>query len=626
MPAPGTFSSSRCSSWRITSRCCTTSMSPPPSRPAPRGWPSTPSRCPPPRPGPSRPSPTPSTASWPCPAAEDVTNPKGCARKLRSPDPPSADNSAHSSRHRRPRPMRLLRTLLRHRVLTIGGVALVVAAGGGYMYVHAGSTATQYRTATVALGTIQQTLSLTGNLSPISQSNVNFQVSGSVTAVNVSVGQTVTAGQVLATVDGTTMQSALTQAQASLTAAQAKLSADQSSGSSATAAQNVATARTNLANDQTADRDAVAVNAQTVRSDQRTISSDQSAVNSDNQAVSAAQQQYNADGCSSSSSSSTCQTDAQNLSAAQQQQAKDTQALNTAQTALQNDQVRGQQSNDQAAAKVASDQTALSNALSSSGSSSSAASQQASIAQDTAGVTQAEQTVSNDTTTVNNTSLLAPSAGTVAAINVVVGNSVSTTPSSTAAASNSSASANFIILTPGSFQVTGTISDSQVNQVAIGQHAVVTAAGTTEGLAAAVTSVAEIATVTSGVATFPVTVQVTGSHPALRDGMSASISVIISRVVGVLTGPTSAVHTNGTTSTVQVLRNGVATSATVTTGAADSWRTEIQSGLAQGATVIIATVTSTIPTPPTTTGGAGRGFGGGGGGGGGGGAIAIPGG
>jgi multidrug efflux pump subunit AcrA (membrane-fusion protein) len=513
--------------------------------------------------------------------------------------------------------MSLLRTLLRHRLASIGGVVLVAIAGGGFAYVHAGSDPTQYRTTTVTVGTIEQTLSLTGNLSPISQANVNFQVSGTVTGLDVSAGQTVTAGQVLATVDDSTMQAALTQAQASLAAAQAKLAADQSSGSSTTAAQTVATARTNLSNDEVASSDTTAVNAQTVNSDQRTISSDQSTVNSDNQAVAAAQQQFSSDGCSSSSSSSTCQTDTQHLSTAQQQQAKDTQALTTAETSLQNDQVRGREADDQAAARVASDRTALSNALLGGSSSNSSALLQASIAQDNASVAQAEQTVTDDTKSVGDATLLAPSEGTVAAINVSVGSSVGSTSSGTAAgsaASNASSGANFIILTPGAFQVTGTISDSQVNEVAVGQHAVVTAAGTTDGLPGAVTSVGEIATVTSGVATFPVTVQVTGSHPSLRDGMSATISVIINRVVGVLTVPTSAVHTNGTTSTVQVLKNGVASSVVVTTGAADSSQTEIQSGLAAGDTVIIATVTSTIPS--TTTTGAGRGLTGGRGGGG----------
>ncbi len=516
--------------------------------------------------------------------------------------------------------MRLVTALVRHKLRTLGGVALVVVAGGGYMYVHAAAPSTQYRTAAATLGTIEQTLALTGNLSPISQSDVNFQVSGTVTAVDVSAGQTVTAGQLLATVDGSTLQASLVQAQASLAAAKAKMASDQASTAGATAAQQVSTAQTTLSNDEVAYRDAVAVDAQTVTADERTISVDQSAVSSDGQVVSAAQQRYNADGCSSTSSGTTCATDAQALSGAQQQLAQDTQALNIAETTLQTDFVRTKQSNDQAAAKVSSDRTALSNAELTANSSNSAAAQQATIAQDAASVSLAEETVTNDTTSLNESSLLAPAAGTVAAVNTTVGSTVgsgSSTSAGSSAASSASGStaANFIILTPGSFQVTGTVSDSQVNEVAIGQHAVVTPAGSTQGLSGTVTSVGEIATVTSGVATFPVTVQVTGIHPSMRDGMSATISVIINRVVGVLTVPTTAVHTNGATSTVQVLKNGVPSSVVVTTGAADSSRTEIQSGLSAGDTVVIATVSSAVPSATTTgrTGGT-RGLGGGGGG------------
>ncbi|MDX6338741.1 MAG: HlyD family secretion protein, partial [Streptosporangiaceae bacterium] len=513
----------------------------------------------------------------------------------------------------------LVTALARHKLRATGIVVLVAVAGGGYMYVHAASPTTQYRTAAATLGTIEQTLALTGNLSPVSQSNVNFQVSGTVTAVDVSAGQTVTAGQVLATVDSTALQASLVQAQDTLAAAQAKMAADQASTAAATAAQQISAAQTNLANDEVADTDTVAVNAQTLTADQRTISSDQATVASDGQAVAAAQQRYNADGCTSSSTGTTCATDAQNLSNAQQQLTKDTQAFSAAESTLQMDIVRTKQSNDQAAAKVSSDRTALSNAELSGNSSNSAAAQQAAIAQDTASVSQAQQAVTTDTTAVNEATLVAPSAGTVAAVNTSVGSTVAGSSSaaaaaSSAASSSSSTPANFIILAPGSFQVTGTISDSQVNEVAVGQHAVVTPAGSTSGLSGSVTSVGEIATVSSGVATFPVTVQVTGVHPSLRDGMSATISVIINRVVSVLTVPTSAVHTNGATSTVQVLKNGVPSSVVVTTGAADSSRTEIQSGLSVGDTVVIATVSSTVPSTSGAgrTGGAARGLGGGG--------------
>jgi macrolide-specific efflux system membrane fusion protein len=504
----------------------------------------------------------------------------------------------------------------RRMIAVITALVVAVAAVGGFMYTRGSTAAPQYRTAAAALGTIRQTLSLTGNLAPVAQSNLNFQVSGTVTAIDVSAGQTVIAGQVLATVDPSALQTTLTQDQANLTAAQAKLTADESSGSTASTntAQQIASAKTTLANDQTAYNDTIALNNQTRSNDQAAIASAQAAVTSDSATVSVAQAAYNNDGCGGTTPPPACTTDTQNLSTAKSQQAKDTSTLASAQQALPTDTVRAQQSADQASAKVASDRTALSNAESTSA----GASQASAVAQDNAGLAQAQQAVTTAQDAVAEATLTAPTAGEVAQVNLSVGSTTSGSSSSAAAASASASAAQFILLTPGSFEVTSTVSDSVVSEVTVGQNAVVTAAGSTNGLPATVTSVGVIATVSSGVATFPVTVQITGSHPSLRDGMSATVVVVVNQVVGVLSVPTSAVHTNGTASFVNVLQAGKLTPVTVTVGSADSLRTQITSGLSAGQTVVIATVTSTIPTTGaagagTTRRGAAGGFGGGGG-------------
>jgi multidrug efflux pump subunit AcrA (membrane-fusion protein) len=79
---------------------------------------------------------------------------------------------------------------------------------------------------------MQQTVASTGTIEPAQQANLNFGVSGQVTAVDVSSGQTVAAGQTLATVDPAALQDDVDQAEANLSAAQAKLSSDQSTGAS----------------------------------------------------------------------------------------------------------------------------------------------------------------------------------------------------------------------------------------------------------------------------------------------------------------------------------------------------------------------------------------------------------
>jgi HlyD family secretion protein len=101
--------------------------------------------------------------------------------------------------------------------------------------------------------------------------------------------------------------------------------------------------------------------------------------------------------------------------------------------------------------------------------------------------------------------------------------------------------------------------------------------------------------------------------------MSASVSVIINQVVGVITVPTSAVHTTGAGSTVTLFVNGKPDPVAVTVGSADATLTQILSGVKVGDTLVIATITSTIPSSTTGTGRSltGGGFGGGGFGGGG---------
>ncbi len=90
------------------------------------------------------------------------------------------------------------------------------------------------QTVTVEPGNLTVAVSATGNLSLSHVQNLAFQVSGTVTNVNVQVGDSVTQGQVLAQLDTTawnnqitSLQDALTAKQRSLTAAQHQLTAKQ---------------------------------------------------------------------------------------------------------------------------------------------------------------------------------------------------------------------------------------------------------------------------------------------------------------------------------------------------------------------------------------------------------------
>ncbi|MHB1489888.1 MAG: biotin/lipoyl-binding protein, partial [Cellulomonas sp.] len=93
----------------------------------------------------------------------------------------------------------------------VGVLALV---GGGTWYaLHPSSasadSATTVRTATVATGDVKTTISASGNLAAATTANQSFSTSGTIASISVSVGQVVTVGQVLATIDPTDAQNAV---------------------------------------------------------------------------------------------------------------------------------------------------------------------------------------------------------------------------------------------------------------------------------------------------------------------------------------------------------------------------------------------------------------------------------
>lgn len=466
----------------------------------------------------------------------------------------------------------------RRRAALIIGTVVVLAAAGTWFFTTRGSADIRYRTTTATLGTVEQTVGLSGNLTPQNQSDLDFGVSAKVTAVNVTVGQNVTQGQVLATEDTTTLQAQLAQANATVASAQAKLAVDQQSSG-----QSLSQDSTQLSNDRQAGANQAVLDDETVNQACDAYESDMQQSTAICSYPSSYPREQSAV-CGSNANAS-CQKD-----------------FNTYLSA----RFKAQQDSNQSSATIAKDEEAYSNA--SLGSASSAAqvlSDQATIATAQASLTSIQQEIASAT-------LTAPTNGEVAEVNVTTGQEVQGTGSSS---SSTSTTHDIIVLTPGLFSVTGDVSDAQIAEIANGQRALVTPAGGGDTLQAHVTSVAAVATISSGVATYSVTVSIDNPELSLRDGMSATVSVVVNEVSNVITVPTSAVHTTSAGSYVNVLVNGVSTQETVTVGAADATRTQILSGINQGDTIVLATITASTPTTSGGTFFGGGGFGGGGGGG-----------
>ena len=112
--------------------------------------------------------------------------------------------------------------LLRQRWLLLP-IILVIITAIVLWRLYASATTTTMATATVSQGNLTITVSGSGAVAAARQIELPFQQSGTVTAVNVKVGDQVKAGQVLAQIDAGDLQLQLQQAQANLKAQQAKL-------------------------------------------------------------------------------------------------------------------------------------------------------------------------------------------------------------------------------------------------------------------------------------------------------------------------------------------------------------------------------------------------------------------
>src|SRR5437879_12657372 len=95
-------------------------------------------------------------------------------------------------------------------------IVILALLGGGGMFFYMQKTSTppvQYTQQAATVGNISLTVSASGPISANAEYDMNFNVAGQVSAINVQVGQQVKAGQTQATVKTTSLQDAATQAQ-----------------------------------------------------------------------------------------------------------------------------------------------------------------------------------------------------------------------------------------------------------------------------------------------------------------------------------------------------------------------------------------------------------------------------
>ena len=424
-----------------------------------------------------------------------------------APEPPAGH-------HRKSRMARLLRrTSRKQRAVIAGGVIVVLAAAGvGVWASEDGSSASTptFQLVAAASSTLRQTVSSTGTIEPAQQANLNFAASGQVTAVDVTVGQKVKAGKVLAKVSSASLSASVAQAEATEASDASKLSSDQAAGSGVTAAQLTA--------------------------DEAAVTAAKNQVTDAKQALAEA----------NLTSPITGVVAAVNLSVGQQ--------------------------------------------VSGAGGS-------------TGGGSGGSGTGGSGTGSSN------------------AGSGGASSSDSSSSSSSSSSTAQVVVISNTSYVVNGTVDDTEVGSVQAGDQAVIVPDGATTPVYGLVSSVGLIASTTSGVASYPVTIAVTGNPGGLYPGASATVTLIVKQLNNATTVPTVALHYTSSGAEVYEMVNGRQVAHPVTVGMTSAGETQILSGLSVGTEVVVPRLRT--GGAGTTTGGTGRGtrggFGGGAGGFGGGG-------
>ena len=186
--------------------------------------------------------------------------------------------------------------------------------------------------------------------------------------------------------------------------------------------------------------------------------------------------------------------------------------------------------------------------------------------------------------------LTSPINGTIVSVGITVGDTV---------IANSS-TAVIVIIGTDSFEVTSTLSSSQVPSVKVGDSAGVQVDGVDGTINGTVSQVGPVQSGDSGY-TYPVVVVLPTSATGLFTGSTANVVISTGAVAHVVAVPTSAVQSLGTRSYVETLSNGTLARKIIKVGMVGDVYTQVLSGLTPGESVVLANYAAPVPSSNTAT-------------------------
>ena len=494
---------------------------------------------------------------------------------------------------------------LRRRAVIVPAIGVLVIGGGAVAWAQSGSGGGGYRTAVVRKGEVQQLLTKTGTVAVVDSAKAHFRASGTVGSVNVTVGQTVTKGQVLATMDAGSLADVVTKARATLATAKATLETDSASSSSSSSTPTATPSPSASAPTRGGGGGGSLTQAQ--QAAERALKQATHALTAATVACATPVTPTSTPGATLTPSVTATTTPTGTTTPAATAAPRGPRTLpvlscaDALQASLKAQQQAGraQQSLAQALAKASTSSSAAT-APSSTASSSSPqrsssgggggggfTSTAAKITTDTAAVAAAQVALGEAEKDLAAVSLIAPISGTVAILPWTPGSPTSPTDSA-------------VLLGTGSVEVTVEVPAASIRTVRVGLPATVRGDGATKPVSGVVTRIGLLPTSstssTPSTTTYPVVVKVPAG-PGLVDGGAAAVSIAVKSVSDVVTVPNSALH-NGR---VTVLLKGKASSVRVTTGVTGALTTEVTKGLNAGQTVVLADLSEALPTSSTTS-------------------------
>ena len=531
--------------------------------------------------------------------------------------------------------------------VVVAGLAIVALVLGTLIYrdvfVPAKSTASALSLYTVARRDVTASITGSGNLVPDTIANINFKVAGTLTEVDVKVGDHVAAGQRLARIDDSTAKAALAMAEANLLTAEANLQSIvtpltpaqvaqlQNNVNIALQAYNDTVAQANLTNSQDAAQ--VAADQAQVAADEAALDAsfayqqDKAKLTTDKNQLTVDRAQFDADGCvlaNAPFSSNPCMTDFTNVlndqtavAADQSKLALDQAQLNADKAKLSADQAK--QSSDKAAGRRSIDQAAASLTGARDQLKTQTQTKPNQVAAANAQLASAQASVLSAQQNVDATVLYAPMDGEVNSINGVVGEAVGAGAGTTAEAPGGQAplptatqSSSFIqIGNVSGMEVVIPFAEADAARIAANQDAQLTFDAVPNlTISGHVVGIASAATVSSGVVNYYVTITLNQTNRALKQGMTGNATVTVSKATNALVVPNLAITHTGGQAFVTVYDGGQQVQTLIETGVAGDQFTEVTGGLNDGEQIVLPTVRAATGTGNTRAGG---GFGGGGG-------------